>query len=403
MNFSELSIKLRTMVIFRQLMKNRVMAAFDRFLHTENETVERQVDAYCDFVSVLYEYDDNFTRYILEAAVNDENAYIKKVALGDSVSELVEEYLKTELEILSEIASTTSQQLCSKINYSGVLPAYYTENIDFASEYRSKIAQVKKRGYGIYANNVMFRYCDGGIVPVLSADKIEIGSLIGYELERKAVIDNTRAFVRELPAANMLLCGDAGTGKSSTVKAVANLFASEGLRLLELRKEQLMLLPAIIEQLRTNPLKFIVFVDDLSFQKNDDNFSALKAILEGSVSARPKNVLIYATSNRRHLVKETFSDREGGDDIHRQDTVQELLSLSERFGITVLFSKPNKALYLDIVHSLAKRKGIEISEELDKRAEAFALRKGTRSARAAEQFTDILAAEHNLTGETDRK
>jgi predicted AAA+ superfamily ATPase len=138
-----------------------------------------------------------------------------------------------------------------------------------------------------------------------------------------------------------------------------------------------------------NPLKFIIFIDDLSFNHNDDNFSMLKATLEGSASVKAKNAVIYATSNRRHIVKETFSDREGND-IHRNDTVQETLSLSERFGLTILFAKPEKKLYLEIVHELAIRNGIEITPELDTKAEAFALNRGYRSARCAEQFIDSL-------------
>jgi predicted AAA+ superfamily ATPase len=204
------------------------------------------------------------------------------------------------------------------------------------------------------------------------------------------VFANTRAFVDGRPAANVLLCGDAGTGKSSTVKAVANAFFNEGIRLIELRKDQLSHLPLVMGKISGNPLKFIIFIDDLSFNKSDDNFSMLKAALEGSASAKAENAVIYATSNRRHIIKESFSDRDG-DDVHRNDTLQESLSLSERFGLTVLFSKPDKKLYLRIVKELAKKHEISISEqELEVQAEAFALRKGNRSARCAEQFIDSL-------------
>ena len=151
-----------------------------------------------------------------------------------------------------------------------------------------------------------------------------------------------------------------------------------------------MLLPKIMAQISKNPLKFIIFIDDLSFNKNDDNFSMLKATLEGSASAKAKNAVIYATSNRRHIVKESFGDREGSD-IHRNDTVQETLSLSERFGLTILFAKPPKPLYLEIVKELAIRNNIKMDEnELYIRAEAFALNRGYRSARCAEQFIDSL-------------
>ena len=236
----------------------------------------------------------------------------------------------------------------------------------------------------------MFRVEEDAICPVPAADPISLEMLIGYEEEHQKVIENTRALVEGRPAANVLLCGDAGTGKSSTVKAVSNLFFAQGVRLIELRKDQLTKLPMVMGHIADHPLKFIIFIDDLSFNKNDDSFSMLKAALEGSASAKAPNAVIYATSNRRHIVKETFSDRMG-DDVHRADTMQELISLSDRFGLTVYFEKPSKSLYLQIVHELAQRSGIDLAgAELDQRAEAFALGKGNRSPRAAEQFVQSL-------------
>ena len=169
---------------------------------------------------------------------------------------------------------------------------------------------------------------------------------------------------------------------------------------MEVRKEQLRDIPAILDELSVNPLKFILFIDDLSFQKDDENYSSLKAVLEGSVSMKSRNVAIYATSNRRHLVKEKFSDREG-DDIHRNDTMQELMSLSERFGIHITFQKPNKATYLEIVHHLAEAGGIACGrEELDLLAERYVLGRGGRSPRAARQFVDgLLSASRNTLSE----
>ena len=202
--------------------------------------------------------------------------------------------------------------------------------------------------------------------------------------------ENTLALLEGGPSANTLLCGDAGTGKSSTVKAVANAFFDEGVRLIELRKDQLSLLPYVMGKISGNPLKFIIFIDDLAFNRSDDNFSMLKAALEGSASAKADNAVIYATSNRRHIIKESFADRDG-DDVHINDTLQETLSLSERFGLVVLFQKPNKQLYLEIVRELAQKYGIALPvQELEIKAEAFALRKGNRSARCAEQFIDSL-------------
>ena len=203
-------------------------------------------------------------------------------------------------------------------------------------------------------------------------------------------MDNTKALLDGKPAANILLTGDAGTGKSSTVKAIANELFNEGLRVVEVRKDQLFSIPKVLDELSGNPLKFVLFIDDLSFQNDDDNFNTLKAVLEGSVTAKSNNVVIYATSNRRHIIKEKFSDREG-DDIHRNDTMQELVSLSERFGIHITFSKPDKATFLHIVHHLADENGITMpSAELELLAERFALERGGRSARLARQFIDNL-------------
>ena len=231
---------------------------------------------------------------------------------------------------------------------------------------------------------------DGGIVPVRNPDPVSLRELVDYEIQRKVIIDNTKALLCGKPAANILLTGDAGTGKSSTVKAVCNELYSQGLRIIEIRKDQLCLIPGLLDELNGNPLKFILFIDDLSFQKDDDNFNILKAVLEGSVSAKSKNVVIYATSNRRHIVKEKFSDREG-DDVHRSDTMQELVSLSERFGIHVTFSRPDKKTFLHIVRHLADEDGLSLSDgELELKAERFALERGGRSARLARQFVDGL-------------
>ena len=165
---------------------------------------------------------------------------------------------------------------------------------------------------------------------------------------------------------------------------------SEGLRVVEVRKDRISAIPKVLDELSSNPLKFVLFIDDISFLKDDDSFNTLKAILEGSVTAKSENVVIYATSNRRHIIRESFSDREG-DDIHRNDTMQELVSLSERFGIHITFSKPNKETYLHIARHLAKENGIEMEEkEFELLAERFALERGGRSARLARQFIDGL-------------
>ena len=394
-DLSKLAQRLASVVIFRRnLSGGPVLGPLWRLLDAADADPKARAVRYGEFIEPLYERGRDLGEYLKTALLEDENIYVKKKGAGEEIPEVLQDCLGRELRLFSDLSAISPEDIWALAG-GGDLPRFTSTAYDFSEIYHRRVAEIDRHGYGIFARYTMFQVSEAGkIVPVRSADKTQMHDLIGYEDERKKVADNTLALLRGKPAANVLLCGDAGTGKSSTVKAVANLYAPQGIRLLELRKDQLRLLPEVMGELSTNPLKFIVFVDDLSFNKNDDTFSSLKAILEGSSAAKASNVVIYATSNRRHLVKETFSDREG-DDVHRGDTMQEILSLSERFGLTVLFAKPDKALYLRIVKNLAAEKGITMpEEELCLKAEAFALRKGSRSARAAEQFTDqCLAAQ----------
>lgn len=348
--------------------------------------------AYAAFVSNIYEGGGYLCDCVARAVFEDENVYIKSLAHSKTVAPCMQASALRELEVFSAFAQLTPQDFAAELGIPAKeLPSFETRDFYLTSAYSERLKKLGQYGYGIFSSQAMFRVGDDRtIVPIISADKIAMDSFVGYEAEREQVVANTRAFVEGRPAANTLLCGDAGTGKSSTVKAVANAFFDEGVRLIELRKDQLSLLPYVMGKISGNPLKFIVFIDDLSFNQNDDDFSMLKAALEGSASAKADNAVIYATSNRRHIVKEYFSDRDG-DDVHRNDTLQETLSLSERFGLVVLYSKPNKALYLQIVRELAQKYGVKLEEkQLELQAEAFALKKGSRSARCAEQFIQSL-------------
>ena len=392
---SALNIRLRSLSIFRALLDDPVVAALSRYLDKLcREDVAEAVSGYAAFVSALYGTDKRtLAGYIQSIVNNDENAYIRLIGRGQEPWPEMAETVKDELDTLQAVADLTPEALRVGLEWSGKLPGFAVKSVDIPTGYYERIANIGQFGYGIYAKYHMFYINpDNKIVPVRNPDQTRLDSLIDYKREQQIILDNTQALLDGKPAANILLTGDAGTGKSSTVKAVVNELHHKGLRILEVRKEQLHEIPGILDELNSNPLKFILFIDDLSFQRDDDNFSALKAILEGSVSARSRNVVIYATSNRRHLVKENFSSREG-DDVHRNDTLQEMISLSERFGIQITFQKPNKATYLDIVHHLAKQRGVEMDEkELDMKAEAFALNRGGRSARAATQFIDGLVA-----------
>jgi len=386
----KLYLRLSMTSVFRNVMKKPVFTHF--FDYARSASKEEKIASYSAMVSDIYEEGGSLTEYVSRLVFEDENIYVKQKAKKTAVSEYVERAVREELSVLSEFASLKSEDFSRDMEIDFFCPEFSSFDVELYDDYHSRIEEIDRYGYGIFSSSPMFRLSDKGeIETIISADKTGFDKFVGYENERSRVIENTKAFLCGKPAANALLCGDAGTGKSSTVKAIANEFYRDGLRLIELRKDQLSYLPSVMGKISENPLKFIIFIDDLSFNKNDDNFSMLKAALEGSASARADNALIYATSNRRHIVKENFQDREGGGDIHRNDTIQETLSLSDRFGLTVLFSKPDKKLYLEIIHRLADRKGLTVDRaKLDIDAEAFALRKGYRSARCAEQFINSL-------------
>ena len=349
-----------------------------------------KINRYCDFVSELYSHGENLTEYVFKILSEDENSYVKKRGEGISAGIHETECLANELAVLEEIGKLSSEMLIERIDFYDFLPKYQISDMNFSQLYADRLLKIKQIGFGMYSTHHIFVMGENGLIPVSYPDPIRLSQLSGYDEERREVIENTIAHINGKPANNCLLYGDCGTGKSSTVKAIANEYRDSGLRLIEIKKKQLHLIPEIIEEIGRNPLKFILFIDDLSFSEDDDDYAALKAALEGSVSSNSPNMIIYATSNRRHLVKETFSSRQG-DEIHFNDTIQEFMSLSERFGLTVTFMKPDKKLYLDIVKNLAIQYGIHMADdELFRKAEAFALSRSGRSPRCAKQFIEHL-------------
>ncbi len=249
-----------------------------------------------------------------------------------------------------------------------------------------------RHGAGRFGRHRAFRWRGDGLQAVPEPDSVRLAELVGYERERRPLLRNTERFLVGLPAHHALLYGLPGTGKSSTVKAILNEYADQGLRLVEVAKEDLGALPRVLEVLRGRGPRFVLFVDDLSFEEHEVGYKSLKALLEGSVEAPPENVRVYATSNRRNLVRERFSERE--DDVHARDTMQEKLSLAARFGLRVTFPIPDQQRYLGIVAELARQRGIKIAEgELIERAILWDQWHAGRSGRTARQFVDELEAE----------
>ncbi len=257
----------------------------------------------------------------------------------------------------------------------------------------------KAYGVGMFGLNKAFRIVhedgkDLTLVPINNTEHVVLSDLVGYELQKGKIVDNTEAFVAGRPANNVLLFGDSGTGKSTTVKAIINEYYDRGLRMIEIYKHQFKDLSAVISMIKNRNYRFVIYMDDLSFEEFETEYKYLKAVIEGGLEITPDNVLIYATSNRRHLIRETWTDRsdlEQGNGMHRSDTMQEKLSLVNRFGVTVCYSKPSQKEYFGIVIALARKAGIAISdEELCAEANKWELAHGGISGRTAKQFVNYL-------------
>lgn len=257
----------------------------------------------------------------------------------------------------------------------------------------------KQYGVGMFGLNKAFRISEDDnngirILPINNMDKVMLEDLVGYEWQKKELVDNTKAFVEGKKANNVLLFGDSGTGKSTSIKAIVNEFYEDGLRMIEIYKHQFKDLSNVIGQIKNRNYKFIIYMDDLSFEEFEIEYKFLKAVIEGGVETKPDNILIYATSNRRHLIKENWKDRndmEHNEEIHRSDTVEEKLSLANRFGVTIYYGKPTKNEYNAMVITLARKAGITMSDEiLCAEANKWELRHGGISGRTAQQFINYL-------------
>lgn len=343
---------------------------------------------------------DSLPSAVAREVLIDENPFVSQLLscrhtdCGTVSSEPLAKLAQRDLAILWRAATVSPADLLGSIppDMASAMPEWGTvpapapldgpweQCLDALAKYHGK------NGCGAFVSHKAFLWRKGGMLPVEHPDPIRLSNLKGYEYQRRIAIDNTRAFLDGYEANNMLLYGDRGTGKSSTVKALLNEYAGEGLRMIEMPKEYLNQLPDLTGYLSVIPMKFIIFIDDLSFADNDDNFAALKAVLEGGLSSRPDNVVIYATSNRRHLLRETFSNR-SGDEVHQADTVQEAVSLSDRFGISLTFLMPDKQRFLEIVEQIAADHGLKADRQaLLNAAERWALERGARSPRYARQF-----------------
>lgn len=300
--------------------------------------------------------------------------------------------------LISNYKSIVKKELMYNKNVSEKVQALSEklENAKDEQEFFDGVTQFyKDYGVGMFGLNKAFRISSNentGVVfhPINNMDKVMLDDLIGYEIQKQKLIDNTEAFVQGRKANNTLLYGDSGTGKSTSIKAIVNQYYDQGLRMIEIYKHQFKDLSTVISMIKNRNYKFIIYMDDLSFEEFEIEYKFLKAVIEGGVETKPENILIYATSNRRHLIKETWNDRndlESNNGLHRSDTIEEKLSLVNRFGCQISYSKPSQKEFFDIVIGLARKNNVKMTdEELMAEANKWELSHGGISGRTAQQF-----------------
>ena len=309
-----------------------------------------------------------------------------EAALGINCFSLISDYkaiVKKEL-MYNKNVSEKVQALSLKLETAKDENEFFNYVTDFYKAY----------GVGMFGLNKAFRVIggDNGVTftPINNMDKVMLDDLIGYEIQKKKLVENTEAFVQGRKANNALLFGDSGTGKSTSIKAIVNEYYDQGLRMIEIYKHQFKDLSNVIASIKNRNYKFIIYMDDLSFEEFEIEYKFLKAVIEGGVETKPDNILIYATSNRRHLIKETWNDRndmESNNGLHRSDTIEEKLSLANRFGCQISYSKPSQKEFFDIVIGLARKNNVKMTdEELMAEANKWELSHGGISGRTAQQF-----------------
>ena len=309
-----------------------------------------------------------------------------EAALGINCFSLISDYkaiVKKEL-MYNKNVSEKVQALSLKLETAKDENEFFNYVTDFYKAY----------GVGMFGLNKAFRVIggDNGVTftPINNMDKVKLDDLIGYEIQKKKLVENTEAFVQGRKANNALLFGDSGTGKSTSIKAIVNEYYDQGLRMIEIYKHQFKDLSNVIASIKNRNYKFIIYMDDLSFEEFEIEYKFLKAVIEGGVETKPDNILIYATSNRRHLIKETWNDRndmESNNGLHRSDTIEEKLSLVNRFGCQISYSKPSQKEFFDIVIGLARKNNVKMTdEELMAEANKWELSHGGISGRTAQQF-----------------
>ena len=413
--------KIDDLILYRDLKFEdtiRMFCALDKNSTNVSKTISKMLE-----VAGEYGLHGNLWANILALALAyNENVYSKATEIVGKTSGSINTFAIHDFRILRElihfIPNINGDLLKEIYNYEGngrdskLVNTRVRDRIlrlskqlmeaDSDNEFKDIITEFyKEYGVGKFGLNKAFRIEEGtdlktaNIIPITRVEHVYLNDIIGYDLQKKKLTDNTESFINGKPANNCLLYGDAGTGKSSSVKAIVNEYYDKGLRIIEIYKHQFRYLSDILEQLKDRNYKFIIYMDDLSFEESELEYKYLKAILEGGFGRRPENVLIYATSNRRHLIRESFRDKtETDEELHTRDTVEEKLSLSARFGEKIYYGSPDKKEFNSIVLALAKKHNIDMDEsEILSKANMWELSHGGMSGRSATQFITYLQSQ----------
>ncbi len=389
-----LAILLDTLTVYRTVLDVPAIAHLKRCLeclHSSN--AQLMLSAYAQSLHALREEGfDCFADCLKTHLLYDENAFANACAKGLEDAAYVEAASR-DVKALGKLISLHSDQLKTRMltaapQYADLISQLPAWRVGAAFALEELVESYRQNGCGLFARGRAFHWEKGVLTAVKNPDPI--GQMIGYEWQREAVVQNTRALHEGKPCNNVLLHGDSGTGKSATIKSLLNLPEFYNLRIVEVAKNSLEELTQVQRLVSAHTQKFILYIDDLSFVQEDRGYSALKSALEGGLERRPENVAIYVTSNRRHMVRESFSDR-GNDDIHRDETIQEQTSLSDRFGLRLPYLSLSKPEYLSMVDELADRAGITIDKEtLHQQANTWEIRHSGRTPRTATQFIEYL-------------
>ena len=424
------------LIIYGDMDKDSILMKLSDIIRKYKETDYKKdeiiTELYCQVKRILevstdYGFDDNlWHNYLTYLLITDENPFsltCEKIGANNgSVNHFAENDFKQFKALFDYDFTSMEEDLgidCFKqlSNYKAIGKPELMYNKNVSEKVRTlskKLEQSKDEkeffehvtnfykdyGVGMFGLNKAFRITD--TVPfkfhaINNMDKVMLDDLVGYEIQKKKLVDNTEAFVEGRNANNCLLFGDSGTGKSTSIKAIVNQYYDKGLRMIEIYKHQFKDLSNVIAAIKNRNYKFIIYMDDLSFEEFEIEYKFLKAVIEGGVETKPENILIYATSNRRHLIKETWNDRSDvqvDNGIHKSDTMEEKLSLVNRFGVTINYSKPSQKEYFEIAIKLCRRLGVELSDdEIKAEANKWELSHGGISGRTAQQFANYLAGQ----------